>query len=130
MLSKTIWWRRLLVVPALFATLLVVPASSAFAQGDSPPPIQAAERSLQIVAPDGTRTNCACITTRMHPGQGQAGPGYDNVTYPIFVALQVQPGNGDGSQANANMEGMACRPMYQGFEVFDVLTGKPFPPLP
>jgi hypothetical protein len=93
-------------------------------------PLQAGERSLRIGTGTDTTATYACITVGMHPGQGQAGPGYDNVTYPVFVALQIQPGNGDVSQANANMEGMACRLMDAGTDVFDVITGKPFPPPP
>jgi hypothetical protein len=120
--------KRFVVLGAVL--LLVGIPGSVAAQGDKVPPIQAAERSLAIVASDGTYTNYACITTGMHPGQGQAGPGYDAVTYNVGVFLQDKPGNWDGSQATANMEGIACRLMYQGPDVFDVNTGKPFPPLP
>jgi hypothetical protein len=110
--------------------LLVCLPSSVAAQDDNPPPLQTGERSMQITAPDSTISYYACITTGMHPGQGQAGPGYDAVTYKFPVIIQVQPGNGLGSQATPNMEGIACRLMYQGDQVFDVITGKPFPPLP
>ena len=92
--------------------------------------IQFAMAAAQITAPDGNISYYACITIGMHPGQGQAGPGYDAVTYNFPVIIQVQPGNGLGSQATPNMEGIACRLMYQGDQVFDVITGKPFPPLP
>jgi hypothetical protein len=88
--------------------LLVSTASPVTAQTDGPPPLQIAERSLTIGMPDST-TTYGCITTGMHPGQGVVGPGYDAVTYSITVTLQIQPGNDTASQANANMEGLACR---------------------
>lgn len=113
--------RSLTAVGATLAALVGI-SSSVAAQSDIVPPIQAAERSLMIVAADGTYTNYACITTGMHPGQGQAGPGYDAVTYNVGAFLQEKPGNWAGSQGTANMEGMACRLMHQGP---DVLTSAP-----
>jgi hypothetical protein len=109
-------------------TIGAIAAPAASSQRDTARPLRVAERTLELVSPDNKYANYACITTGMHPGQGQAGPGYDNATYNVGVTLQARPGNDDASQATPNFEGISCTLMYQGPDVFEMRCGAVFPP--